>query len=73
MVQEIPIICQRCRKTSGYTNEEVRHLVLQSDLKCKKCGEVVISARSLSHKDKPKEISWKEKEKRREYWWEVNP
>jgi len=76
MVRDTPIICQHCRKPSGYTNEELMHLVITTDLRCKNCGGIVIRAQNFvwgNSSASSRKVSWDCKEKRREFWWGVNP
>ena len=44
MLQDRPIICQHCKKKTGYTQEQFMFAVITSDIRCPHCGEIVIHA-----------------------------
>lgn len=48
MVKEHPIICIYCKKDTGYTQERFMFCVIEEDILCPHCGEVVISVPKIS-------------------------
>ena len=44
MVIRQPIICNKCKQDTGYSQEDFTQMVIQSDIKCPHCGAVVIKA-----------------------------
>jgi len=43
MNKKTPIICPKCGKDTGYTEEQLMFYVLTTDLLCPHCGEIVIA------------------------------
>jgi len=39
-----PIICYKCKRDTGYTEEVILAGEIKEDLKCPYCGAVVVSA-----------------------------
>ena len=42
MVIRQPIICNKCKQSTGYFQEDFTQMVIQDDIKCPHCGAVVI-------------------------------
>lgn len=40
------IICTKCKKSSGYKNEDFMNIKPPRDIKCKTCGKVCIKLRN---------------------------
>lgn len=43
MMTETPIICPHCHCKTGLTQEGLSHYVMTHDIRCPRCGEILIT------------------------------
>ena len=39
------VVCPKCKREAGFKPEDLLHVLIQGDIKCQFCGEVVVSSR----------------------------